>query len=121
MTHLKHLRASAGWLPWFEFPAYLLDQYRTIPRLVLFATAAMTWRVTEWFMALSDPTTQQATFVSVAYGVVPLILNFYMQNGVDWERRRTGTATPPAAPAQQSLSVTATTPAAAAAVPVKGG
>lgn len=94
------------WLTTWEKPAYYSDIYRVVPRMVLLACGLMTWRVTDWFMALDDPGVAQATFVSVVYGVIPLILNFYMQNGVDWDKRRL----PPAAPAQPvTVTASATT------------
>lgn len=68
----------------FEKPAYYLDLYRVVPRAALLGCAWMTYRVTDWFMALKDASGAQATFVSVVYGVIPLILNFYMANGVRW-------------------------------------
>ncbi len=47
----------------------------------------------------------QATFVSVVYGVIPLIVNFYMGNGVDWNARRQPPA-PPQPPMTATASVT---------------
>lgn len=77
---------SYGFDKWEAF-AYRVDVLRLTPRLVLAAVGIATYQVSTWFMSLHDPTTQQAAFVSVVYGVTPLILNFYMQNGVDWEKR----------------------------------
>lgn len=60
------------------------DVARVIPRVCLFACGWMTWYVTQWFMALEKPSAEQAAFTVTVYGVVPLILNFYMSNGVKW-------------------------------------
>jgi hypothetical protein len=74
----------------WERIAYAIDTYRAVPRTVLTGCAYMTWHVTHWFMDLKEPTVAQGTFVSVVYGVIPLILNFYMAQGVDWEKRLAG-------------------------------
>lgn len=44
----------------------------------------MTWYVSMWFMALPKPESAHGMFVSVVYGAIPFLLNFYMQNGVQW-------------------------------------
>lgn len=61
------------------------DVARVVPRAALVACGWMTWHVTQWFMGLKDPSGPQSAFVVTVYGVVPLILNFYMANGVKWE------------------------------------
>lgn len=61
------------------------DQARVVPRAVLLGYALMTWRATEWFEALKDPNNAQGAFIAVVYGAIPLLLNFYMQNGTKWE------------------------------------
>lgn len=61
------------------------DLARIFPRVVLCGCAYMTWIVTQWFMALPKPSAEQSAFVVVVYGVIPLILNFYMANGVKWD------------------------------------
>lgn len=67
-----------------------IDALRIIPRVCLIAMGWMTWLVAQWFMALKDPTGAQGAFVSVVYGVIPLVLNFYMQNGTDWSKHDGG-------------------------------
>jgi hypothetical protein len=79
---------SGGFLPWPERPAYWMDIYRVWPRLILTFYALSLWRVTEWFMDLKEPSNAQGAFVSVVYGALPFLCNFYFQNGVDWEARR---------------------------------
>lgn len=75
--------------PW-ERVAYLLDVFRVIPRMALIGYAVILYEIGIWFMALKDPTVAQGAFISVVYGVAPLLLNFYMQQGIDWETRMAG-------------------------------
>jgi hypothetical protein len=67
--------------------AYYLDVFRVMPRLALIAYGYSFHQTASWFMDLKDPTAAQGAFISVITGVAPLILNFYMQQGVDWEKR----------------------------------
>ena len=64
--------------------AELLDAYRVIPRLWLAGYAVMLWRVSDWFMALADPSTQQAALVSTVWGAGAMITAFYVQTGRKW-------------------------------------
>lgn len=61
--------------------ADLIDIYRLVPRIVLFGYAAMCWRAAEWFMALEEPTNNQAAFATLIFGFFVPLANFYMQNG----------------------------------------
>jgi hypothetical protein len=108
------MKRAAHWLNLLERPAYYLDLYRVVPRAVLSGYGWMAWRVAEWFLTLPNPTLAQAGFPSVVYGVAPLVLNFYMQNGVDWERRR-GTPVPQPAASLSAVATVSSEP------PVKGG
>ena len=89
-----------------EKVAYYFDLYRVWPRAMLVALSLMTWHVTSWYMALPEPGMPHATFVSVVYGVIPLVLNFYMSNGVDWGRYRFNA--PPATPTSSTATATVT-------------
>jgi hypothetical protein len=51
------------------------------------------WVTQTWFMALKDPGTAQAAFTATVWGAFPLLLNFYMQQGTNWEK--TGIPAPP--------------------------
>jgi hypothetical protein len=44
--------------------------YNLLPRFMMIAMTVMSWRVVEWFMTLSDPTTQQSALVSVVTGAM---------------------------------------------------
>lgn len=66
-----------------------VDKLRVIPRALLLLYTWQAWRVAEWAMSLHDLTGGQAAFVSTVWGVYPLLLNFYMANGTDWQRNKT--------------------------------
>ena len=44
--------------------------YNLLPRFMMIAMTVMSWRVVEWFMTLTDPTTQQSALVSVVTGAM---------------------------------------------------
>lgn len=69
------------------------DQARTIPRTALLAYMWHAYGVSTWFTELKDPSVAQATYVSVVWGVLPLLLSFYMQHGVDWTKGEGGKPT----------------------------
>jgi len=50
--------------------ATLMDEWRVLPRLAFFAMIVMAFRVTEWYMALPDPSIEQSGFVSVVVGAL---------------------------------------------------
>jgi hypothetical protein len=78
-------------LRWVEWKVRLLDAaeitdaWRIVPRLALFGYADLCWELSQWYMALKDPTAQQMAFVTVIVGLAALILNFYMQTGRTWK------------------------------------
>lgn len=61
------------------------DIARVVPRAVLMVYLWHAFRVSEWFLALKEPSAAQASYPAVVWGVMPLLLSFYMQNGVKWE------------------------------------
>jgi hypothetical protein len=62
-----------------------IDKLRVIPRVLLGLYTWQAWIVGAWAMSRPDLTTPQTVFVSTVYGVYPMLLNFYMQNGTDWK------------------------------------
>jgi hypothetical protein len=44
--------------------------WKLLPRLMMIMMSISAWRVVEWFMTLSDPTTQQSALVSVVTGAM---------------------------------------------------
>jgi len=65
------------------------DLARLVPRAVLGVYLWHALQVSQWFLALKDPSAAQASYPAVVWGVLPLLLNFYMANGVKWEPPRT--------------------------------
>jgi hypothetical protein len=58
-----------------------LNSWRVIPRLLMLAMLVMTYRVVEWFMALSDPTLEQAGLVSVMTGALTGAFGLFLGSG----------------------------------------
>jgi hypothetical protein len=79
-----------GILDKWERIAYLLDVYRVMPRMALVGWGFMLYEVGLWFMGLKAPDPAQSAFIVAVYGATPFILNFYMQQGIDWEERING-------------------------------
>ena len=71
-----------SWRKWGE----CIDKLRVVPRVLLGLYTWQAWQVAAWAMSKPDLTVPQTTFVSVVWGVYPMLLNFYMQNGTDWGR-----------------------------------
>lgn len=61
--------------------AKMLNDYRVVPRLLVFGYGLFAFQVGSWFMGLADPSTQQATFVSVIWGAAAVWFNFYVNSG----------------------------------------
>ena len=45
---------------------------------MMLASTIMSWRCAEWFMDLTDPTSQQSAFVSVVMGVMTGVFGIWM-------------------------------------------
>lgn len=75
------------------------DVARVVPRAVLGLYLWHALQVSQWFLALKDPSAAQASYPAVVWGVLPLLLNFYMSQGVKWE------PTAPAPPAAKPDAV----------------
>ena len=45
-------------------------KWKILPRLMMLGMSISAWRVVEWFMGLSGPTSQQAALVSVVTGAM---------------------------------------------------
>ena len=58
-----------------------LNDYRVVPRLLVLLYGVYAFQVGNWFMELTDPNTQQATFVSVIWGAAAVWFNFYVNSG----------------------------------------
>jgi hypothetical protein len=65
-----------------ERAAYVIDLFRTFPRIFLCGYGALCWKSALWFMALEKPSPEQAAFVTLLAGFFVPLTNWYMQNGV---------------------------------------
>lgn len=59
----------------------MFDRWRIIPRLLILMMMAMTWDTLDWFMALPDPDTQQASLVSVMTGALTGAFGLFLGSG----------------------------------------
>jgi hypothetical protein len=83
--------------PWATFWR-ALDQARFFPRVCLLGYAYMAYDLHRWFTLQADISAPQTVYISVVWGAFPILLNFYMQNGVKWDP----------APPQSQMRATAT-------------
>ena len=58
-----------------------LDDWRVVPRLLIIGMLVMTYRVVEWFMALPEPTLEQAGLVSVMTGALTGAFGLFLGSG----------------------------------------
>ncbi|SVB53227.1 uncharacterized protein METZ01_LOCUS206081 [marine metagenome] len=58
-----------------------IDKWRIWPRGLITLYGIMFWRVTEWFMALPEPTAPQSAFVSVIVGAGAAWFGLYCGSG----------------------------------------
>ena len=56
----------------------LFNRWRVVPRIALALFIYLVWHVSEWFMMLEAPTTEQSAFVALVVGVLPAVFHFYM-------------------------------------------
>jgi hypothetical protein len=61
--------------------AQAINDHRIFPRLLLVVFIYLWYESTQWFMALSTPTDQQAIFIASVWGSVALFANWYMKTG----------------------------------------
>ena len=77
----------------YEIPE-MLDNWRVIPRLLIFMYAVVFYQTMNWFMLLENPNNAQAGFVSVIVGAGAAWFGLYVNSGsgkkVKFETTRTG-------------------------------
>ena len=64
----------------YEIPE-MLDNWRVIPRLLIFMYAVVFYQTMNWFMDLPDPNNAQAGFVSVIVGAGAAWFGLYVNSG----------------------------------------
>ena len=64
----------------YEIPE-MLDNWRVIPRLLIFLYAVVFYQTMTWFMGLPDPNNAQAGFVSVIVGAGASWFGLYVNSG----------------------------------------
>ena len=57
------------------------NAWRVVPRILVGLFSVLVYQVSLWFMGIPAPTMTQAAFVSTVAGVIPLVLNFYVNSG----------------------------------------
>lgn len=68
-------------LCWSAKVRTVLADLRVIPRVMVLGYGIMLYLVTQWFMDLSNPATQQATLVATVYGGAAAIFGLYTNKG----------------------------------------
>jgi len=58
-----------------------LDRWRIIPRLLVALYGLAFWRMSEWYMGLTDPNMAQAAFVSTMVGAAAAFFGLYVNSG----------------------------------------
>ena len=64
----------------YEIPE-MLDNWRVIPRLLIFMYAVVFYQTMNWFMGLPDPNNAQDGFVSVIVGAGAAWFGLYVNSG----------------------------------------
>lgn len=64
--------------------AEAVDAWRLFPRAFVAMYGAFALHIGYWFTAVEKPTAEQSAFVSVVWGAMAVLLNFYMQSGRKW-------------------------------------
>lgn len=64
--------------------AEAVDAWRLFPRVFVTTFGLFAAHIGYWFTALEKPTAEQSAFVSIVWGAMAVLLNFYMQSGRKW-------------------------------------
>lgn len=66
--------------------AEVIDAHRIFPKSFVYGYGVLCWHVATWYEGLKDPSTQQATFVTIVVSVFAPLFNWYAQGGRRWGR-----------------------------------
>ena len=56
----------------------VLDDWKVLPRLMMFAVTVLTYQAVHWFMSLPDPSVAQSGLVSVCMGTLTGCFGIWM-------------------------------------------
>ena len=56
----------------------VLDDWKVLPRLMMFAVTVLTYQAVHWFMSLPDPSVAQSGLVSVCMGALTGCFGIWM-------------------------------------------
>ncbi len=77
-----HSKLGNLFIGFCEVSGNCLNRLRVVPRVIVAGYGWIIYDVVQWFMALPDPNTQQASLISVLIGVSVPVFGFYMQGGI---------------------------------------
>ena len=63
---------------WYNKTAGILDKFRLIPRLIMWAYIYAFYKSITWFMTLTDPSNAQAMFISTIVGAGAAFFGLYV-------------------------------------------
>lgn len=66
---------------WSRKAKEVLANLRVFPRALIILYAVIFWFVTNWFMGLTEPTSQHAAFVSTIVGAAAAFFGLYVNSG----------------------------------------
>lgn len=58
-----------------------VNEWRVVPRLLVGWYAILVWQITDWYMLIPEPTTQQTSFVTTIVGLSTAIFGLYVNSG----------------------------------------
>lgn len=64
--------------------AEIIDAHRVFPKVFVFGYGVLCWHMALWYEGLENPTTQQATFVTIIVGAFAKLFDWYAQGGRKW-------------------------------------
>lgn len=66
--------------------AEIIDGYRIVPRLILGLYCYVGYNISQWFMYIDEPTSQQSAFVSTYALTTSAVIGLYQKTGRTWEK-----------------------------------
>lgn len=66
--------------------AEAMDYFRIVPRIILVCYSIMMYEVVQWYMELTNPTTEQASLIVTLLGIAGAIIGLYQKGGKAWSK-----------------------------------